>query len=276
MYSRIELPARFPGAAGIPGDAGSHDATGMADGDFFRGLDHPLSVFIVRHGQSEGNARRIYQGRLEFPLDDDGRRQAHAAGEWLAARNPETILCSPQSRALETARIIGTACGREPETLDSLAEVDTGIFSGLTYEEAETLHPEIFRVFNVRSWDGVPDAEHSSSMYARAMASWSAIRQKAFSGAGSVVCVSHGGLIQWLLRTTFGGRRWLPLFPTSNCGISEYRLEPGRPEAGAGGAPGKEGTALQAGKAGFGPAFPQWDRINFRPPHSGQEARPLF
>lgn len=44
--------------------------------DFFSGLKNTVSFFIIRHGQSEGNAVRIMQGRGEYPLSETGRLQA--------------------------------------------------------------------------------------------------------------------------------------------------------------------------------------------------------
>ncbi|MFZ2636518.1 MAG: histidine phosphatase family protein [Rectinemataceae bacterium] len=265
MYSRIELPGleRF----GADRDGAECEACGAPiqsdgmtwtkiDGEFFADLPAPASFFILRHGQSEGNSLGIYQGRLEFPLDEAGRAQARVAGAWLAGRSPDTVICSPQRRASETARIVAEACGcAEPTEFESLAEVETGLFSGMGSGEAERRHPEVFREFYAKSWDAVPGAEHSSSMYARAVASWTSMRDTARNGARGIVCVSHGGLIQWLIRSTFGGKSWLPLLPLSNCGISEYRVEP---------------------PAHGGPAFVQWSMINFRAPGSGGEIPPVF
>ena len=44
--------------------------------DFFSGLKHTVNFLIVRHGQSEGNAAKILQGRGEYPLSETGRSQA--------------------------------------------------------------------------------------------------------------------------------------------------------------------------------------------------------
>lgn len=250
MYPKIELASEGTAVPDLVARASQ-----VADGEFFRALTHTVSFYVIRHGQSEGNARRIFQGRLEFPLDQHGRTQAAAAGEWLAGLGPDVLLSSPQVRAYETARIIGARCGLEPERVESLAEVDTGIFSGMDIDEASRLHPGIAAEFFSRSWDAVPGAEHSTSMYARAMDSWAAMRDHALKGAKRIACVSHGGLLQWMLRSTFGARSWLPLFPTSNCGISELLVEP---------------------SAHGGPAFLQWSLLNFRAPRSGAETVPVF
>ena len=122
-------------------------------------------------------------------------------------------------------------------------------------DTARLRYPEIFSEFRYRSWDAVPEAEHSPSMYRRAISSWMRMRDLAMGGAKTIVCVSHGGLIQWLIRSTFGVKTWLPLIPSSNCGISQFDVEP-------------TGEGL--------PAFAQWSMINFRAPDVGVGIKPTF
>jgi broad specificity phosphatase PhoE len=122
-------------------------------------------------------------------------------------------------------------------------------------ESARARHPEIFGRFQNTSWDAVPEAENSVSMYARAVESWTAMRELASRGAKNIVCVSHGGLIQWLIRSTFGARTWLPLIPAANCGISRYDVE-----------------VLGRGRS----AFVQWGLISYKAPASPESAKPVF
>ncbi|MDP3178765.1 MAG: histidine phosphatase family protein, partial [Spirochaetaceae bacterium] len=217
-----------------------------ADAAFFSELREPARFLLIRHGQSEGNARKIMQGSLDLMLDEVGRSQAAGLGEWLSGRGVGVIVSSPLSRASETARIFAKACGLgEPETYPFLRELETGIFTGLSMEESRAQHPEAFAAFESASWDAVPGAEHSSDLYSRAMRSWELLRDRALAGGGTIVCVSHGGLIQWLVRATFGCRSWMPLFRTSNCGVFELYVEPS----------GRVGDL----------AYLQWERIDFRP-----------
>lgn len=239
MYPRIHfeaLDAESSGAALAP-------EAEAADGPFFASLAQPTTVYILRHGQSEGNATMTFQGRLDYPLDATGLRQAHAAARWFEDKRLDAVLSSPMSRAAATASLIAGTCGLEVQTLDALAEVDVGLFSGMSVERAEAEHPDIFRRFSYSSWDAVPGAEHSSRMYFRAMRSWERIRELAVGGARNILCVSHGGLIQFLIRATFGAKTWLPLYPVGNCGISRFDIEP-------------TGEGL--------PAFTQWRTINFQ------------
>jgi broad specificity phosphatase PhoE len=228
----------------------SSDAPGTAaeaaDASFFSELREPARFILIRHGQSEGNARKIVQGSLDLHLDDTGRSQAARLGEWLASRKIDEIVSSPLVRALETARMVSKACGLgEPVAYPFLRELETGIFTGLSLEEARDRHPLEFKAFESSSWDAVPGAEHSRELYPRAIRSWELLRDRALASSGTIACVSHGGLIQWLVRATFGCRSWMPLFRTSNCGVFELYVEP-------------------AGRPGD-PAYLQWERIDYRP-----------
>jgi broad specificity phosphatase PhoE len=198
-----------------------------ADAAFFSPLPAPTHFFIVRHGRSEANARGIIQGRMDFPLDATGRAQAASVGSWLASEGLDRVLSSPLSRAAETARILASARGlSEPELCPELLECDTGIFSGLTWDELEALHPEVHELFRRSSWEGVPGAERAASLYERAMASWTIMRNAASGGFSRIACVTHAGFIQWLVKATYGCRAWMPLMETSNCGVFELYVEP--------------------------------------------------
>ena len=216
----------------------------IADSTFFSALTEVTRFYIVRHGQSEGNAKRIFQGLLDLPLDDAGRAQARDAGAWLAEAGVDAVLSSPLARAAETARIVAERCAARYALVESLAEIDTGLFTGLGFEESRALHPADFAAFEGASWEAVPGAEKAEALSERAMRAWSAMRDRALSGDRALACVSHGGFIQWLVRATFGGRSWMPLVSTANCGIFELLVEPTR----------------------SGPAYLQWRRMNFQAP----------
>lgn len=62
-------------------------------------------VYLVRHGQSEGNAIAAYQDPLS-PLSDDGRAQARSVGERISKIPHDSIIASTLPRAQETASII--------------------------------------------------------------------------------------------------------------------------------------------------------------------------
>ena len=113
----------------------------------------PTRLWLVRHGQSQGNVARdeaheaghrvidLDWRDVDVPLSDLGQRQAEATGRWFAAlpedQRPEVLLSSPYVRARQTAEAIckggGLAGGAKSTVLDErLREREFGVFDGLT------------------------------------------------------------------------------------------------------------------------------------------------
>src|SRR4028118_1166019 len=63
-------------------------------------------LLLIRHGQSTANASGVWQGQLDFPLSEEGRRQAADAGRALKGARISGVYASPLSRAFETAEIV--------------------------------------------------------------------------------------------------------------------------------------------------------------------------
>ena len=67
-------------------------------------------LYLLRHGQTEFNVKKLVQGRCDSPLTDLGRQQAGAAAAWLKAYNviPDKVVSSPLGRAMDTASLVAT------------------------------------------------------------------------------------------------------------------------------------------------------------------------
>ncbi|GAB3201287.1 2,3-diphosphoglycerate-dependent phosphoglycerate mutase GpmB [Nocardioides hungaricus] len=103
-------------------------------------MPHP--VYLVRHGQSQWNLRRLTQGQTAHPpLTDLGRSQSAAAAELIAADlkglglAAKRLLNSDLTRAAETAAVIGRRLQLTPESDPRLREQHLGDLEGRTYEE---------------------------------------------------------------------------------------------------------------------------------------------
>jgi probable phosphoglycerate mutase len=109
-------------------------------------------LFMVRHGETEGESSIRYHGRNDVPLSDIGRAQMHAARRHLESireRAPfSRAFASPLVRASEGARIIaGDSIALD--VIDEFAEVHFGLFEGLTADEIRERHPEEFARWNL-------------------------------------------------------------------------------------------------------------------------------
>jgi len=123
----------------------------------------PERLWLVRHGQSQGNVARdaadeagahvidIDMRDVDVPLSRLGEDQARAAGRWFAAlpksERPELILSSPYVRAKQTAALIceqGALAGGAARTIvdERLREREFGIFDRLTTAGIRHKFPE--------------------------------------------------------------------------------------------------------------------------------------
>ena len=62
-------------------------------------------LFIVRHGRTVANARGLLQGRVDNPLDLEGRKQADQIAKVLGP--VDLVVSSPLQRAIQTAELLG-------------------------------------------------------------------------------------------------------------------------------------------------------------------------
>ena len=101
------------------------------------------TIYIIRHGQTDLNKKRVLQSRIDAPLNDEGIMQAEDAGERLRSEDIsfDMIFSSPLKRAVQTARII--AGDDIPLQIDErLLEMDYGPYEGadLTSPPPELSH----------------------------------------------------------------------------------------------------------------------------------------
>ena len=65
------------------------------------------TIYLVRHSQSEGNTKSIFQP-ADSPLSERGKKQAEVIAERCSQLGIQTIFTSPTQRAVMTAEIVGT------------------------------------------------------------------------------------------------------------------------------------------------------------------------
>jgi broad specificity phosphatase PhoE len=182
-----------------------------------------MQLILVRHGESSGNITQVLQGRDEL-LTERGRAQAHAAGASLAQRyRVRALYASPLARAAETARIIGSAIGFEPELREPLAEINVGYAAGLTYRGWVEAHPDQYELWQADGIDYVwPGGESGRQLGQRIAAEIDQIIAHHRADDGAVVVVSHGGALAWAMRHLLGEthEEW-PRHEFDNCSVTE-------------------------------------------------------
>ncbi len=89
-----------------------------------------MSVYITRHGQTNWNIERRFQGRTDNELNENGIKQAHEVAEKLDNVPIDIIICSPLIRAKQTAEIINEKRGIPILFDENLLERDYGVLEG--------------------------------------------------------------------------------------------------------------------------------------------------
>ncbi|HEV2185902.1 MAG TPA: histidine phosphatase family protein [Stellaceae bacterium] len=161
-------------------------------------------ILLVRHGETEWNLARRYQGWSDSPLTRRGIAQAAAIGKRLA-HMPEAagvpVVASPLGRARRTAELIQSARGDSVPIRfdDRLKEISIGSWDGLDRAEIEARSPGIFAGNGRYEWYfRTPDGETYDGFAGRIDA-WLSER-----GDRPLIAVAHG-IVTRVLRGLFAG-----------------------------------------------------------------------
>ena len=107
-----------------------------------------MRIFLVRHGETEWNRIRRFQGRSDVPLNQAGRDQAHRVALALRDEPIAAIHSSPLNRALETARLIRTYHPLSPLIEEQgLIEMDLGDFDGMEAQRWAEQYPGFRKIW---------------------------------------------------------------------------------------------------------------------------------
>lgn len=144
-----------------------------------------MSLYLVRHGETDYNRQKRIQGHEDIPMNSNGLAQAHATAAALKTVPFQRIICSPLQRAYNTAEIIASFhSGVSLEVDPDLIERDYGLLSGLTPQERELF-----------ARTGRPDLVES--LEALQMRAWNVVRR--YTSVDPVLLVSHGAWINSLV-----------------------------------------------------------------------------
>ncbi|OLC10273.1 MAG: hypothetical protein AUH39_02540 [Chloroflexi bacterium 13_1_40CM_67_9] len=173
----------------------------------------PTTFYFVRHGESEGNAARVFTGQTDSPLTERGRRQAEAVADELANVKFDRIVSSDLSRTRDTADVIAKRHGMRVEVVPELREIDVGDQTGKTFDETRGL-PN----WNDDGFVVWPGGETLDQVVARTLA---AIERLTRENPGkTILVVGHGGVNRILLSHFLGILPKLDRSPATNTNVS--------------------------------------------------------
>jgi len=105
-------------------------------------------LFLIRHGRTEWNTKRMIQGVIDTPLNQEGIEQAVALSQRLVDLYPiDLIYTSPASRALKTAELINEKYSVNLHVVPDLLEIDFGNLANHSIDTLDIEQPEYHRKF---------------------------------------------------------------------------------------------------------------------------------
>lgn len=142
-----------------------------------------MTILLVRHGETDGNAARILQ-RPDVPLNERGTRQAERLAKRLFAHGIVHILCSDLLRARMTAAPLAALSGIAIEESPLLQERNFGDLRGVAYDDlAENPFGPAFAPPNGEDWP---------KFHARVADAFTFIVERRRNVTGTLVVITHG------------------------------------------------------------------------------------
>lgn len=160
-----------------------------------------IELFFFRHGETDWNVERRFQGHTDIPLNARGREQALALVEPLRAARIECVLSSDLSRAVDTARAVTDALSVPLLVHAGLREARLGAAEGRTMEELKAL----FGADTLARWRSplhsdldarYPGGESGEEVLSRVLGALAELLPRGVSRAG---VSTHGGVIRRLV-----------------------------------------------------------------------------
>ncbi len=161
-------------------------------------------LVLVRHGESEWNAKNLWTGFTDIGLTQKGRDEAAKAGAALADISFDVAFTSPLSRAGETLTIMLSALGQKgiPTTVSpNLNERDYGIYTGKNKFDIkkELGDAEFLRLR--RGWDyPIPKGESLKQVYMRVVPYYEAEIAPLLTAGKRVLVSAHGNSLRALIK----------------------------------------------------------------------------
>ena len=159
-------------------------------------------LILLRHGQTDYNVDGRMQGHIDSCLTDAGHEQAAEAAPVLASLAPDRLVSSDLRRAVDTAEVVGVACGLPVKFDPRLRETHLGLWQGHTVAEIERDYPGAIATWRSDPGWAPPEGESRIDVVARSrpvVDELDAEFADCDDRSETVLLVAHGGLIAGLV-----------------------------------------------------------------------------
>jgi 2,3-bisphosphoglycerate-dependent phosphoglycerate mutase len=158
-------------------------------------------IYLLRHGESVGNAEDLHQGHYDFPLTETGRAQVRAlAQRWQSqAVTFDRMVSSPLLRASQSAEILAESLGLSIEYDPLWMERDNGRLAGLSFAEGVQRYPPPAFIHPY-----LPIGETGESNWMLYLRAGQAVQSLIARPPGCYLVVSHGAILNMVLYAMLG------------------------------------------------------------------------
>jgi broad specificity phosphatase PhoE len=184
-------------------------------------------LYLIRHGQSAGNAQGRFGGHSPMELSELGHEQAKLTAETLAKEKIDAIYSSDLRRAVQTAMPLSEKLHLPVIQTPAFRERNVGVLEGLTFEESKEKFPkDYYALVNRNIHHVISNGESYRHLLRRANTELRSILH--LHQGEKVVIFSHTGTICFLTLQLMGAinrqTKTTPWLVTSNCGINRFEI----------------------------------------------------
>ncbi len=177
-----------------------------------------MKLYVIRHGLTNCNIEKKYNGKLDEDINETGILQAKKAQEIIRNLNIDLIICSPLLRTRHTCNIINV--NDVPVIFDNrIEERDCGIYTGK--ELGEFYYTDYWNYYSKNKVEGL---ESIQDLFKRIKNFLDEIKEKYKDK--NILLVTHGGVARavYFYFNELPKDGMIQEFGSSNCGITEYEM----------------------------------------------------
>lgn len=184
-------------------------------------------LYLIRHGQSAGNAEGRFGGHSPTPLSDLGEEQAKITAQYLSKERIDAIYSSDLIRAVKTAEPLAGLLDLPIIKTSAFRERKVGVLEGLTFDESKIQYPkDYYALVNRDIQHVITGGESYRQLLRRATGVLREILQ--IHRGERVAIFSHTGTICFLTLHLIGAihrkTQTTPWLVTSNCGVNRFEI----------------------------------------------------
>lgn len=176
-----------------------------------------MLLFMIRHGETEGNVKKLFYSQIDMPLTEKGKQQALAIRPVLEKYTFDRVYSSDLSRAIETAKLVLPGC--DPILSPELRECQMGYIDGCTHAEIIEKYGLLNDHYEQFGGESPEDMCHRVRTF---------LDKVEAAPCDMAAAVAHSGTMKAMIRVALGMDCQTSNLLSTNCNIAVFRWEKGR------------------------------------------------